>query len=189
MFRIGRLSDHQFARLLATAQAAAPTYGEIGATLQGPLPERYGHVHRRVVVGTTHAAYDRACAALRAWQMHTRSGFGLYPDMPPLAVDTTVLVLLCAGPVTAVAPCRVVRVVDEPRRFGFAYGTLPGHPERGEEAFLVEQSPDGTITFAVTAFSRPDALLPRLGGPVTRVVQRRATRAYLQAMTTLAGGA
>lgn len=33
---------------------------------------------------------------------------------------------------------RIVYVVDEPRRFGCAYETLPGHVERGEERFLIE---------------------------------------------------
>jgi len=31
---------------------------------------------------------------------------------------------------------------------------LPGHPERGEEAFVVERRTDGTF-FSITAFSRP----------------------------------
>jgi hypothetical protein len=53
------------------------------------------------------------------------------------------------------APCRVVYVIDEPRRRGFAYGTLPGHPESGEEAFVLEQRDDGTIASNIIAFSRP----------------------------------
>ena len=32
------------------------------------------------------------------------------------------------------AACRVVYVANEPRRNGFAHGTLPGHPKRGETA-------------------------------------------------------
>jgi uncharacterized protein (UPF0548 family) len=32
---------------------------------------------------------------------------------------------------------------------------LTGHPERGEEAFHVERSTDGEVTFGVVAFSRP----------------------------------
>jgi uncharacterized protein (UPF0548 family) len=39
------------------------------------------------------------------------------------------------------APCRIVYVIDEPDRRGFAYGTLPGHPERGEEAFIISRRP------------------------------------------------
>ncbi len=63
-----------------------------------------------------------------------------------------------AGPVRITAPCRVVYTVNEPDRQGFACGTLPGHPECGEEAFLVERDDDGAVTFAITAFSRPATL-------------------------------
>ena len=34
--------------------------------------------------------------------------------------------------------CRIVYVLDEPRRFGFAYGTLE-HVVRGEQDFVPEQ--------------------------------------------------
>jgi len=120
--------------------------------------------------------------------MHSRSGFALYPNALRLSMESTVLVLLRVGPIVAVAPCRIVYLVDEPDRFGFAYGTLPGHPESGEEAFVVDHLPGGDVQFTVTAFSRPTGLLPRLGGPVTRLVQSRATRAYLRAMERIAGG-
>ena len=42
-------------------------------------------------------------------------------------------------------PARVVYVIDEPLRKGFAYGTLPGHPETGEEAFIVEYRDDDSV--------------------------------------------
>jgi uncharacterized protein (UPF0548 family) len=87
------------------------------------------------------------------------------------------------GPLTAVAVCRIVVVVDEPERYGFAYGTLPGHPERGEEAFLVERHDDGRVVFRIVAFSRSAELLARLGGPVTRAIQQRASRGYLTALS------
>jgi uncharacterized protein (UPF0548 family) len=58
-------------------------------------------------------------------------------------------------------------VVDEPHRFGFAYGTLPGHPESGEEAFVIDDTDQGVV-FQIVAFSRPAAALARLGTPVSR---------------------
>jgi uncharacterized protein (UPF0548 family) len=58
----------------------------------------------------------------------------------------------------------VTYVLDEPRHKGFAYGTLPGHPERGEEAFALELHDDGAVTFTITAFSRPASLLAKAGG-------------------------
>ena len=84
----------------------------------------------------------------------------------------------------AIATCRVVGVVDEPDRWGFAYGTLPAHPESGEELFVVERRPeDGdAVVFRITVFWRPHELLTRLGAPVARILQRRATLAYLDAM-------
>jgi uncharacterized protein (UPF0548 family) len=41
-------------------------------------------------------------------------------------------------------------VINEPKVRGFAYGTLPGHPESGEGRFLLEQHSDRTITIAIT---------------------------------------
>jgi uncharacterized protein (UPF0548 family) len=44
--------------------------------------------------------------------------------------------------------CRVVYVLDDIRpvhRVGFAYGTLPGHAERGEERFSIEWHSDDTV--------------------------------------------
>jgi uncharacterized protein (UPF0548 family) len=152
------------------------------------LPAGYGHVRRTVSLGTGRPSFDRASDGLRNWEIHKRSGFAVYPDDVPLSMDRTVLVLLQIGPAVAVAPCRVVYLVDEPDRFGFAYGTLPGHPESGEEAFIVDRLRGGAVQFTITAFSRPIELLPRLGGPITRLVQSRATNAYLRAMETIAAG-
>ena len=64
-----------------------------------------------------------------------------------------------AGPFVLVIPCRIVYVVDQERCFGFAYGTLPGHPESGEERFVVEETEGGEALLRMTAFSRPDVLL------------------------------
>jgi uncharacterized protein (UPF0548 family) len=72
-------------------------------------------------------------------------------------------------------------VIEEPDRRGFVYGTLPGHPESGEESFVLVRQSDGAVIFTVEATSRPASLLARLGGPVTRWVQAVATDRYLKA--------
>ncbi len=95
------------------------------------------------------------------------------------AVFALVLRLPFGGFATAAG--RVIYVVAEPGRSGFAYGTLPGHPERGEESFLVVRR-DGRLWFEITAFSRPRHWLARIGWPVTRALQVRATRGYIAAM-------
>jgi uncharacterized protein (UPF0548 family) len=85
------------------------------------------------------------------------------------------------GPLRVVAPTRIVRVVDEPDRRGFTYGTLRGHPEAGEEEFAVERRGE-ELWATVEAFSRPGRWFTRVGAPVAIRLQRRATAAYLSAV-------
>jgi uncharacterized protein (UPF0548 family) len=125
-------------------------------------PERVASIEKRLLVAE--------CGLLR-----------IFPSKQPINVGATVLAVVSFGVVTMVAPCRVVWVVNEPDKFGFAYGTLPGHPERGEEAFTVERRVGGTF-FSVRAFSQPAEALVRLSGPVGRVAQQFATRRYIGAM-------
>jgi uncharacterized protein (UPF0548 family) len=71
--------------------------------------------------------------------------------------------------------CKIVYVVDErssSEKFGFAYGTLTDHGERGEERFTVEFNSDQTVWYDLFAFSRPD-MLARLAYPYTRLLQKR----------------
>jgi len=95
----------------------------------------------------------------------------------------TVVLGLGVG-VKLLLPCRVVYVVNEPNRRGFAYGTLPDHPEQGEEAFVVTQDGDGSVWFEVTAFSRPGASLVRWAGPIGRAIQSLATTRYERAVAS-----
>jgi uncharacterized protein (UPF0548 family) len=121
--------------------------------------------------------------------MHNGAGFGVYPDSSVVATGSTILLLAKAGPMRIVIPCRFIYVIDEPRRYGFAYGTLPGHPECGEEAFVVEHRPDDEVVFAISASSRPADWLVRIGGPFVRRLQARATSSYLKAVVRLAADA
>jgi uncharacterized protein (UPF0548 family) len=134
----------------------AVTYREVGATRDATsLPLGYRHDVYSVRVGHGDRTFQRAKEALRLWQAHRHVGATLTPNNPPLVTHTVVVVTFHLGPMHVVAPCRVVYVTDEDDRFGFAYGTLPGHPERGEEAFHVRRDEDGPVTFDVVAFSRP----------------------------------
>ena len=45
--------------------------------------------------------------------------------------------------------CRVIYIIDEDDRWGYAYGTLPHHVERGEESFIVSKDKGGNVTFTV----------------------------------------
>ncbi|HEY1970090.1 MAG TPA: DUF1990 domain-containing protein [Pseudonocardia sp.] len=170
------------ARRLRRADAAALTYREVGATRELPMPEgRYHHVQRRVRVGTGDEAFHQARITVFTWGMQRRAGLLVFPADKPPKEGLTVLVVTRLGPLRVVAPCRVLWTIDEPDRAGFGYGTLPGHPESGEEAFLVERDANGEVWAVVRAFSRPATWYSRLGAPVARLVQSRVTDGYLAA--------
>ncbi|GAA4587511.1 uncharacterized protein (UPF0548 family) [Actinoplanes octamycinicus] len=162
------------------------TYREVGATRTDPLPAGYHHVRRDVVVGHGAAAFERAADGLLHWRMHRLAGLAPVSSAEPAAPGTVVVLRAGLGPVRVTIPCRVVYTVAEAGRRGFAYGTLPGHPERGEEAFLVELAADGAVWVRIRAFSRPASLLARAGGPLTRLAQRWATDRYVAAVRRLA---
>lgn len=182
MFVLGRPSEARLARTLERVRGARLTYTEEGATA-GALPPGYHHVRASRVLGTGEAVYAAACDGLRTWQLHRGQGFLVAPADPPLEVGTDVVTAVrLAGPVHVLAACRIVWTVDEPDRFGFAYGTLPVHPARGEESFVVVRSPSDEVQAEIVAFSRPRHPLVRLGGPVARRQQAAATAGYLAAL-------
>jgi uncharacterized protein (UPF0548 family) len=184
VFVLGRPSDEKLVQVLDRVRGTQLTYGEVCATAQpDALPAGYHHVRANRVLGSGDAAFAAACDGIRTWQLHRGQGFRVVPADPPIEVGTEVLTdVPLAGPVHVLAACRVVRVVDEPDRFGFAYGTLRVHPASGEEAFVVERAPSGEVEAVIVAFSRPRHPLMRLGAPIARRQQEMATHGYLDAL-------
>jgi len=176
-------------QLVVLLSDAPVTYTEVGATrVASLLPSGYRHDVYAVLVGQGDAAFDRAKDALRQWHAHHHVGATLNPNDPTLVTGSVVVVGFHLGPVHVVAPCRIVYVTDEVDRFGFAYGSLPGHPERGEEAFHVRRDADDVVTFDIVVFSRPADWLARIGSPVARAVQRRVTNGYLDGVREYVAG-
>ena len=179
MLALRRLGPNQLEALLATARRSVPTYAEVGASRDEVLPPGYHHVRVRERIGDE-SAFDRAVFGLRTWVAHEGAGLQIFPR-DAVQPDATVVAVTSLGFVQMVAPCRIVAVFKEPGTFGFSYGTLPGHPEIGEESFGLERF-DGATFFTVSAFSRPVDLLARLSWPIGRKVQRSVTRRYVQSL-------
>ncbi len=172
-------------RAFRTVQAALPlSYPEAGAS-RGPLPAGYDHDHHRTRLGAGPKVFAAACQALRDWRMFPRPWTIIYPSGAPLEPGTVVAMLARAYGLWWLNACRIVYVVDDPtpvRRFGFAYGTLPGHVESGEECFCIESDADGSVWYDVRAFSRPRYWLTRLAYPLARRMQQRFAVASQAAM-------
>jgi len=157
------------------------SYAEVGAT-RGTLPVGYHHLSETFVIGHGRAAYDDAVERLMTWGVQRGAGLRVGASAERVEPDVVAVVRLGWGPLAVRAPVRVVAVVDEPDLSGFAYGTLPGHPERGEELFVVDLADDGTVRLRITAFSAPGSSLARMIGPLGRLVQRQITRRYGRAL-------
>ena len=151
VLRLGKATPDQIELLVDAARRADLTYPVPGATRDpGNVPAGYRFDESECMLGGP-AAFDRARGGLQTWQAHVGAGVSVVSR--DLAAGETVLVLAGFGPLQVVAPCRVVYVVDEPDCFGFAYGTLPGHPEEGEEAFVIQRRGNGSPLRAWRAIS------------------------------------
>lgn len=164
---------------LAALEELPLTYSEVGATAAGELPAGYHHQHVQRRIGTGRQRFERAAEAVMRWGMQRGAGLRVQASSEVVVLDAVVAVRLGFLP----APCRVVYVIDEPDIRGFGYGTLPGHPEFGEERFAVSRDPATDAVFAeVSAFSRPATWWSRAGGPELKVGQRLIAQRYLRAV-------
>lgn len=163
----------------AALRAAPFSYAAVGATAAEP-PAGFSFFTRTRLL--RHRDFGRAADDLMTWRMHQRAGLRVAASSPLVAADVVVLLSLGWWRAVARFPCRVVYVVDEPDARGFAYGTLPGHPECGEERFVVNRHTDGRLEFTISAFSRPATRLAKLAGPLNPVVQSIFTNRYLAAL-------
>lgn len=159
-------------------QALPLSYSEQGATA-GELPDGYHHIRREQPIGTGRDVFTRAAGQVMEWQMQHGAGVTVKSSTDVAEPGSVVVVGL--GPLKGA--CRVIYVVDEPNRCGFAYGTLDGHPESGEEYFGVRFDPtDNTVYAQIVAFSRPGRWWSKAGSRVVLLVQQHITTRYLRAL-------
>ena len=189
MFLSRKPSEETVARFIASQQALPYSYAEVGATQDAATADRligYNVDHNRVMIGKGEETYQHAVSALRSWRQFELGWVTVVPPGKPLEIGTTVAVQTKTFGFWSLNAARIVYLIDErsaqDARFGFAYGTLPDHVERGEERFSVEWRADDSVWYDIYAFSRPKHPLVRLGFPVTRMLQRRFVRDSLAVM-------
>lgn len=188
MFLLTRPSRHQIEAYLAEHGAAGFSYPDVGST-RGTPPARYNIDHNRIVLGSGWSDFEHAKAAVRRWRMFDMPGLELISATTPIETGRSVAVLARHLGFYSLNLCRIVYVVDETMRFGFAYGTLHGqHIEIGEERFTVELHPDtGEVWYDILAFSRPGHILVNLGYPYARYRQKKFAAWSKKAMRRAVG--
>jgi uncharacterized protein (UPF0548 family) len=174
LFLLGEPSEARISGFLLSQRDAPLSYAEVGASKTG-ASELAGYAvdHNRAGLGEGEETFERAAGALRAWRMFDVGWIEIFPPDAPIEAGTTVAVLARCYGLLWLNACRIVYLIDEDdgeiRRYGFAYGTLSEHAERGEERFTVElRRGDGSVHYDLYAFSRPNHLLAKIGYPLSR---------------------
>jgi uncharacterized protein (UPF0548 family) len=192
LFRLTAPLDDEIRRLIANQEHARFTYPEVGASAD-TVPDGYNVDHNRIELGRGERVWQRAVAAVRAWQMFNIPWLSLYWPDTPIQVGAVVAVSVRHFGFFSLNACRIIYVVDENgavtnapvSRFGFAYGTLGEHAESGEERFTVEwdRSSD-EVWYDILAFSRPRHTLAKLAYPLSRSLQNAFANCSKLAMSS-----
>ncbi|MGW0859564.1 DUF1990 family protein [Streptomyces sp. NPDC002690] len=119
-----------------------------------------GHRRREetVILGCGDDDWRVASEAVLQWGVKVRSGFRVTPldgAGDRVVEGSDYRITAGWGPFSVHEPVRVVAVVDTTDARGFAYGTLPGHPVSGEEAFVVRRMPGGQVTLTLRSLTAP----------------------------------
>ncbi|WP_298742593.1 DUF1990 family protein [uncultured Microbacterium sp.] len=104
---------------------------------------------------------------------------------PYVSAGTTIRVHGRVGGQSADAELRVIFVTEEPRRIGFALGTVGDSAVSGEESFVLEWYDNDEVWFTVRAFDRPVSALYRLLPPLLKRRRRELFQGYLRAISPL----
>ncbi len=187
MFLLTKPDEKSIRQFLATQKRSSYSYVEIGATRNSQAPATYILDHNRAQLGQGQEIYRQATDAIRHWKMFDFAWITLCFDDTPIEVGQTVAILVRHFGFWSLNAARIVYVLHETNqgieKFGFAYGTLTEHAERGEERFSVEyHKADESVWYDLYAFSQPNNILARMGYPAGRYLQKQFAIASKMAM-------
>lgn len=173
-------------RRFLRAEANLPfSYAAVGSSAHTP-PTGYVVDRTRIMLGEGEPVFQSAKFAMQRWEQFRLGWVEAWSPETPIQPAEVVAVMGRAIGLWWINACRIVYVVDESgpiTKYGFAYGTLPGHVESGEERFLIEwDHATNGVWYDILAFSRPNQVLTHLGYPVVRRLQKRFARDSAAAM-------
>ncbi len=177
MFFITEPNEQSIERFLEAQKGTAFSYSEVGAS-RSVAPDNYNVDHNRMKLGTGRAIFDQAVKAVQSWKMFDLGWTKLCWENTPIRVGETVAILAQHFGFWSLNAAQIVYVLEESggtiEKYGFAYGTLTEHGERGEERFSVEyHKTDETVWYDLYAFSQPNNFLAKVGYPFSRYLQKQ----------------
>ena len=183
-FQLSYPDEKQLKTYLDQQKNSKYSYEEVGAT-RNQQPGGYDNDYNHVVLGKGDIVWENAKQAIVSWQQYPKPWTNIYPVKAPLKKGQTVAVLFRVAGVWWRSSARIVYTIDESDRFGWAYGTLNDHVEKGEECFWIEKNEEGFVSYHIRAFSRPAFWMARFGYPLARYWQRRFVKESMETMQTI----
>ncbi len=173
------------------------SYTGIGTTQdEQNIPAGYRVDRFQANLGIGRVVFQAARTALLQWHMFPAEMAHVYWPIAPFETGREVVIGFQVGPLHSLSPCRIIYTMDDSAngstdgvdgrqwaRFGFGYGTLPGHVAKGEERFMVawDRSTDEVI-YEIFCFSAPQHWLTKVGYPYLRYQQAKFRRLSAAAM-------
>lgn len=177
-------SEKEIKAFISSQEDKPFSYSPAGIT-RNPPTSGFNIDHNRVQLGSGLQCFTDAITAIQRWKMFDISWARLFWDDTPIEIGSTVAVVVKHLGFWSMNACRIAYVVEESneqKRYGFAYGTLPGHAERGEESFTVEwNKQDESVWYDILAVSKPGPMA-MLGYVYARRLQKRFARDSKEAM-------
>jgi len=193
MFTFRRPTEDHVKAYLLSLRDAPFSYPHVGCTRDEPATlAGFSRDHERVLLGKGEAVFRRAAEAIARWQMMPPSVVQPCPPGAKIEEGAMTANLFRAWSLGGwlTLPTRILYLVEDRKdqflRSGFAYGTVRGHWEHGEERFLAlwDQGND-SVWYDLLVYSRPRHPLARLAYPYTRWEQSRFRRLSAAAMRAL----
>lgn len=177
-------TDPELAQFLDSRQAQPFSYREVAATRGNP-PRGFDNDHSSVYLGKGDDIWLNAKNALTRWKQFPEPWTLIFQQTTQIEKDTIVAVLFRLFGLWWINSAKIIYTIDEANKFGYAYGTLPGHLEKGEECFWIEKDETGAVYYHIKAFSRPAYWFIWLAYPLARHFQKRFVRQSLSIMRKL----
>lgn len=157
------------------------TLTDPGSETWMPVANGYTSWEKSVCVGRGTDHWQWACEQLLRWGVKTRSGFRVTPTIAVLVGQEPIIRAGAFG-FEVFEPVRVVEVIRREHRVGFAYRTLPGHPVRGEECFILERRAEGNFLTIRSLTQAADERPWRTLYPLLLLAQAGARWRYFRAL-------
>eukprot|EP01132_Coremiostelium_polycephalum_P008071 gene8071-9929_t len=153
-----------------------------------PKYSQYDVDHLKVKLGTGKECFLKAVAALKSWKNFNLDWVEFCFNDVPISVGETVGILSKQFGFWVLSFCRILYVIDGldeeggTIKYGFAYGTLKEHLEKGEERFVIgwqrdanSPNPDqsGDVYYEILSYSEPQHWMTQIGYPVARFFQNK----------------